>query len=605
MKAFLSWLGRHQIAVDRGSQRIKLLLTETTPHGLRVRRHRIIDLQEEGLLNEEEVRRELAAAMAELGEHPLALALPQSLCVSQVLDLPIVGEPEIKRLIEGETVSRSEVGEGAVLYDYCRLNAFGRYKHPHWLTISREESVQQHIQRVTVAEADIKEVTPAANALAAAFLAAEPEAAAAVLAELGARHTVVALVWNGQCVAAHNFPKGSEAFTRALAAARECSREEAETLKRAHDFLSVPKPLPGLCEAVDGWFHDLATLLKEWRDANPDLASRFDPCRVVLAGGGARQPGLIEYLNRKPGFEFSAWPAAPGAGGALSSGEFAIALGAALEAARATPRHASLLPARLKTTRKRLQQLMAANALGLALLALTAVVLASGLWQKASLVKRKRALMEQADQTYKQARQIEMLAQRRNLEFERLTPLLVHQKRTLDTLAALNALQQARAQTEFWFVLLADHQTYSRGATLPPTGTNRPPDTNLFALLTPPPTKSGLIAELCIPTDNEQALKTLSDLVAELKRTPAFKNVDALAANERKQLVDPKVLVPDRHYALAIELKEAEWLPPAITNRPPEARAGTNGARRPLPPGRSKAERAPAPADRTEKSSGS
>jgi Tfp pilus assembly PilM family ATPase len=604
MKAFLLWLGRHQIAVDHGSQRIKLLLTETTAHGVRARQSRIIDLQEEGLLTEDEVRREVGAAITELGEHPLALAVPQPLCISQVLDLPVVAEPEIKKLIEGETVTLGGVSEGAVLYDYRRLNPFGRHKHPHWLTISREESIQQQLQRVTAAEADLKELTPAANALVGAYLASDLDASAVVLADLGARSTVVALLLDGQCVFAASFPKGSEAFTRALAAARECSREEAEALKRTQDFLTSPKASPGLGEAVDGWFHELEKLLKEWRDANPDLAARFVPCRVVLSGGGARQPGLLEYLACKNGFAFAPWPVPAASDAGLPSGEFAIAFGAAVEAARET-RHASLLPARLKANHKRLQQLMIVNALGLVLLGLTAVVLAFGLWQKASLVKRKKALIEQADLTYKQARQIEMLAQRRNLELERLTPLLSHQKHTLDSLAALHALQQARAQREFWFVLLADQQSYARGATLQPLGTNAPPDTNLFVQANPPPSKPGLIAELCIPADNEKALKTLSDLVTELKRTPAFKNVDALAANERKQLVDPKVLVPDRHFALAIEPKEADWLPLAPAPRPPETRSGTNGTRRPVTPARPKAERNLSPPEKTGNPSGS
>jgi hypothetical protein len=132
-------------------------------------------------------------------------------------------------------------------------------------------------------------------------------------------------------------------------------------------------------------------------------------------------------------------------------------------------------------------------------------------------------------------------------------------------------------------VLLADQQSYFRGSAAASSSTNLPADTNLFLQVTNVLAKPGFIAELCFPADSDKdkALKTLSDLVAELKKEPLFSNVDSLAANQRKNLVDPKVLVPDRHFSLFIEVKESEWLPPAALGKAPEARPTTNGVKKP------------------------
>ncbi|MBI2925478.1 MAG: pilus assembly protein PilM [Verrucomicrobia bacterium] len=581
MNGFPPSFGRHQIAIDPGTRRIKLLATEASKRGVRVLRPLTIDLREEGLLTEEEIRHQVEAAVAELGDHPIALAIPQPVAISQVVDLPAIAEMDIKKFIEGETVSLSGLSESLVLYDFCRLRPFGRFQNPCWLTISREENVQQQFSRLTASETEVKEVTTTANALIAAYRSLQPEQDDLVLVDLGAGRTVVAVIQAGQGVFAASFPKGSDAFTEAIMAAKACPLDEAEGLKRAHNFFAEPAQPPGMCAAVDGWFRELEKILQEWWQANPDLAASFRPCRLLLSGGGVGQPGLLEHLAAKPGFEVATWSQRFDLQVDWPVDDYAVAYGVAVEAAQQSPQHTSLLPARLKTNRQRLQRMLLVNSVGLVVLLLTALLLAVGFWQKLSLVLEKRDLTQQAELTLKQARQIEMLARRRDAEFERLAPLLQRQRQTVEALRTLHVVQQSRTQKEFWYVLLADQQSYFRGAAGAAFSTNVPADTNLFLQVTNVPAKPGFIAELCIPAESDKALKTLSDLVAELKKEPLFSNVDSLAANQRKNLVDPKVLVPDRHFSLFIEVKESEWQPPAALGKAPEPRATTNGVRKP------------------------
>ena len=123
--------------------------------------------------------------------------------------------------------------------------------------------------------------------------------------------------------------------------------------------------------------------------------------------------------------------------------------------------------------------------------------------------------------------------------------------------------------------MLADQQSYFNQ---PPTllSTNRaakppaPAASDPLGPLLPPfrgatntiSAKSGYIAELCVPGDSETARKILSALVNDLKQQALFLKVDLLSEDLRRSLADPKVLVADRHYALALDFATGEFQQP-------------------------------------------
>jgi hypothetical protein len=225
-----------------------------------------------------------------------------------------------------------------------------------------------------------------------------------------------------------------------------------------------------------------------------------------------------------------------------------------------------------------------------------ALLLLGGIWQKASLLVEKRGLIRRAEQTLQEARSIAALAAGRDTLFQFLLPILQRQRQTVAALESLQALYTARAGKPFWFVLLADRQSYTDGGTVP--GPAAPPSVNSTNLLTPPPPAApGFVAELCIPADSEAALLTLSELVAALKNRPLFSRVDSLPASQRRNLVDPAVLIPDRHFALALELSEPSWARLESASRVDNSRAATNGFRRFVPPRRDGGMARPAPSE--------
>ncbi len=97
------------------------------------------------------------------------------------------------------------------------------------------------------------------------------------------------------------------------------------------------------------------------------------------------------------------------------------------------------------------------------------------------------------------------------------------------------------------------------------------------------PAKPGFIAELCIPEDADGARRVRRELVDELKEQRLFSKVDLLSDDLRRNLADPKVIIPDRDFVLALDFAETEFqqaLPPRkpLPGSPPRATSRRVGA---------------------------
>ena len=183
-------------------------------------------------------------------------------------------------------------------------------------------------------------------------------------------------------------------------------------------------------------------------------------------------------------------------------------------------------------------------------------------------------------------------------EYDNLRPIFLRQQTTLDTLKSLALLQQSRSNRSFWYVLVADQQSYFSPAQVFTT-TNLPARTNLVATIldrsrtvsaessAPPawtnisPAKPGLMAEVCIPEDHEGARRVLSQIVNELKQQRLFSKVDLLSDDLRRNLAEPRVMVPDRHYVLALDFAETQFQQPLVLKKTPGARSPHSTAKGP------------------------
>ena len=214
---------RRVAAVDPGDRCLKLLLAESDFGRVRIRHRELIDLKAEGLVSAEEIKTHVLATLDSWGSPPIALVLSQHLSTSQVIDVPLAPESEVKKLIEDETVRLTGVSESRIVYDFVRIETAAKNRQQFWVTLCQEGDLRDRIARLGLEQEDLSEVTTTANALIAAYRASAPDASRAILVHMGAQTTVVVVLLAGQGAFATSFQMGGDFFTRSLARERNCS----------------------------------------------------------------------------------------------------------------------------------------------------------------------------------------------------------------------------------------------------------------------------------------------------------------------------------------------------------------------------------------------
>jgi Tfp pilus assembly PilM family ATPase len=591
---------RRVLAIDAGARTIKLLLAQSDFGRLRILEEELIDLHAEGLVSADELKVHLQNAIKGWGNPALALVLPQHVSTSQLIDLPPAPESEVRKLIADETVKLSGVSESRIVYDFVRIDSPSANRQQFWVTLCQEGDIRERILRLGVQDEDICEVTTTANALIAAYRAIAPASSKAILVHLGAQSTVVVIVIAGQGAFAGSFQMGGDFFTRSLARLRNIPEEEAETLKRSKDLLQGSNQLPEFAAVVDGWATELKQQLTEWFRSESRAGHQPGDFELIGSGGGFDQPGLVEYLAGNAKLHLAPWPKPSQPDMVAVSKGFEVSLGTALQALGHTTKAVSLLPEdyrlvwRKRLTRQRVE--LASMALGVFCILLLAI----GTWHKVSLLNAKQALLAKVQAAQDAVDENNDLTTELLSEYENIRPVFAGQQNTVDTLKTMGLLQQTRTNRNFWFVLLADQQSYFMQ---PPAilSTNRPVRTNITSTpwetfgfspgaFRPNPSsftnafRPGYIAELCFPPgDAETVRQRLKELVNELKQQSLFAKVDLLSDDLRRSLADPKVTVPDRYFVLEMDFALKDFVEPAAQKRPTAAGRSREPRRLPRP----------------------
>jgi hypothetical protein len=458
------------------------------------------------------------------------------------------------------------------------------------VTFAQEGEIRERILRLGLEQEDLCEVTTTANALIAAYRATCPLSSRAVLVHVGAQTTVVVILLAGQGAFATSFQMGGDFFTRSLARLRNCPEERAETLKCTTNLLSGPEACAEFAGLVDGWVAELKRQLNEWFEQNPGMAPDAASFELVASGGAFEQPGLLDYLKTEAGLNLKLWPKSSQPEAVSPAKRFEVAFGAALQALGYSAQPVSLLPDDYRAAwRKRLgRQRLELASVALAVICL--LVLGLGTWRQASLYSRKDALLKKVQAAQEAVQANAALTEDLITEYEGFRPLFAAQQNTVDTLKTLALLQQSRSNRSFWYVVLADQQSYF---SQPPalSVTNKLAGTNpvvtapslpaaatpAFAASTASVTnlsraKPGFIAELSIPEDAEAARRILSELVKnELNDPRLFAKVDSLSDDLRRDLADPKVIVTNRHMVLALDFAQTEFQLTSLPKKSPAA----------------------------------
>ena len=578
------------LALDAGSRSLKLVLAESDFGRLRILKEELIDLQAEGLVSADETKAHLQETLTDWGRPPVALVLPQHMSISQTIELGSAPESEVKNLIHDEIVKLSGVSDTRIVYDFVRTQTVANNRQQFWVTLCQDGDVRDRIMRLGIEQEDLCEVTTTASALVNAYRAMRPSSSRAILVHLGAQSTVLVILLAGQAAFVTSFQMGGDFLTRSLARILACSEERAESIKCDRNVLKGEEACPEFAVVLDGWVAELKRQLNDWFEHNPPLAAEVASFDLVASGGGFDQPGLFEYLETEAGLKFHPWPKPSQPEAVCPSKRFEVAFGTALQALGQSAQPVSLLPEdyranwQKRLARQRIESASVALALACFLL------LSFGTWQNIRAAFAREALEVKVQASKESIRTNNELSAELLAQYEELRPLLARQQFTLDALNTLALLQQSRSNRSFWYAFFSDQQTYFRGPIL--ASTNRAAGTNLFAkqllaefapaavpaaLTNAPLGTRGFVAELCVPEDPETARGILSQLVSDLSQQPLFAKVDLLPDDQRRSLADPKVIIPDRHFALELDLAATDFEQPLPIKRPP-------GPRGPSPP---------------------
>lgn len=573
----LAMPARRIAVVDPGSQRIKLLLAELRGGRVRVTDRRLVDRHEEPSGDTAAAADWISPWLAEAAPQALVLVLPQAQAFHRVLEAPAAGTDGGAGLLQEEAARIEGLTGVRMAVDVVRLAPHAGFVAPLGATFWREQATQEWTDAHGGLEAPPLDLVPGAAALAAAHLAQPGAARDAVLVDLGARQTTVAVLHAGQLVHALAIPEGSRLWTEAVAADRGCGAASAEVLKRGEDLFTGGAG-ERLDAAVRDWLQDIEQALADWA---ADLPARgaVNPARwpVFLGGGGAAQPGLLGHLRIRSALDWRPWPGDP------EAAAFAPAWGALARTLGEPPPAASALPAEARARWRRERVWRGVLALNLLLLAALAVTLGVSTLTHARQYAAREAWLAEARAGIAAARAARALAEDLNRDFAAWRPLLVRQRQSVESVEALATLRRERTNDTFWYVLVGDLDSYERGTAALLPATNRA--TEMFGPRLGPPPPPGLpgaramVAEVGLLPQGEEMRQALSELVARLRASPPFRNVDVLPPEARRQLVATNLAYPGRYFALELSLSEADLLSPL----PLPPRRATNGPARPGP----------------------
>lgn len=555
--------GRRCIAVDFGQSRIKAILAERKGSRIEVLHAFTLDLQEEGLLTQEETNRHISRILLEMGDFPLSLVVPQHIAVSHLIALPGESKGRWEKLIEEETQKLTGLSESAIVYDYFRLTPVLRQRNPVWVTVAREKELEDQIGRLQESGLEITEVSNAGNALASAFIATQPPEKRVFLADIGATATTVVVLERMQPVYATAFPFGGEMFTAAIGRDFELDFGDAEITKKTEFLFGEHEPGREFIQAVERWRQELERGIFEWiRDQTEESDETL---RVVVSGGSSLQPGFLEYLDSQSEFKYASWR--DNVGG-VDPQTYALAYGAALGGLKVAPVNISLLPRPLRIRRKRSRQVAIFNTIAFVLLLVLLGVFMADSSARKQVVQQKIERIENLEVALTKASEIDDLLQERRAEYNRIIPVVQQQQRTIDLLKTISIMQRVRAKHEkIWFVALADGRSYRRVSTIEQEavlGLRSLPEADFSAAEAAQHGWNRFVVELSIPGEPKDVRETLRQVVELFRADGIYLNVDTLPAAARRKLVSENVTLPEQTFSLNLELIPSELPVPAI-----------------------------------------
>lgn len=546
------------IVVDIGGRWIKCARYEVRGGHVQQAGSQVIDIQAEGLLSAAEVGVAIGRVLRSVGEHPVAVVLPQGSAVSQIIDLSELPIDDRPGALEREIVDLIGLSAERCVYDSHPLEPFGSYTSPQWTTVAKEENLIRHIAPLLGQGLRVEAATTGGNALVAAFRQAHPEVTDTYLVDIGATQTTIVQLQRGDPVQMTSLVNGGENWVEALLEAGREAFEEVET-RLFRDNLFVDSVLgPVLLAAVGAWRDRVIRQIDEWREEfgmpEDDEAANV---QIYLFGGYSATSGLGAALAQSGG---ASWKISETSEPA-SAPVWMATQGAALMAASISGLKASILPHSLAKMRERRQALSRLESGVLYLFVLVAIILVGSILKQQDRQEALVAANLQAKESLAEIEASAGLLERRDHLATQIEPIVRAQLNSLASLETFRRIQRLHRDFDFTLLRFADSRTYFEGIDAQPEAAEATEVAESGLAAESPKRRANsrplaFVMELTVRGGQAERLQALSDIVGRLRQEKYFTNVDRLVSGPEFIAKANGPFKEDEAYALLLTLAE-------------------------------------------------
>lgn len=455
---------KEAVGLDIGHGAVKAVRLGLRDKELTIGQMALLDIQQEGLLDEEELNRALLAWLEENGlrHRPFTVGIPQYLATTQVSDFPpgVKGE-ELRGMVSFETMQLAGLSDDAFSSDFHVMTPkFGR-QNPVLIGVCRQSVIDERLRSLSREGLNVVDLGMNGLAVASTFYYLHPEALEddrpSLILDMGDENATLLVVAGGHVLFVGSLLFGASRYTEALATHLHCSDDQADRRKRdlvldpndqEHPFFAVTSQLES----------EMRNAIEHWRAGEKEEISHLLFGNIWLTGGGAELGGLPDALARFFGCEVAVFGPADPASGAVVPG-MTTAFGLALQTMGAAEIRVCLAPESLRWTQRRKRlfpYLLAAEVLFALLLGAMLLRYHFRLKQEAYLLEKEVTELQRCKTLIPQLQK-----QMSSMDhYERmLIPFVEKGNRAQRFLATINELEQARGKDSF-FIYLADRLSY-------------------------------------------------------------------------------------------------------------------------------------------------
>jgi len=297
------------VGIDIGSKTIKIVELAREGKGFRLRASGIAghkgitpdnikDDKEFGALAEcvKKLHKE-----AKVSSKNVSIALPETQVYTRTIRFPLLTDSEIASAVrwEAEQYIPIPVNEAIIQHQIIERKEASPGQVVVLLVAAPQALVEKYAKVVEMAGLTLYSVETELIALVRSLA---PEEQTAMIIDLGARFTNIAIAKNAQLVFSRSIPTAGEAFTRAVAQILGVQEAQAEEYKRTYGFSSTQ--LEGKIKvAMEPVFRVIADEIKKAIHFYQSEEKADIPTSAILSGGTAGMPEVASSFTKMIGME--------------------------------------------------------------------------------------------------------------------------------------------------------------------------------------------------------------------------------------------------------------------------------------------------------------